>query len=214
MRVKKSSPTLRTGPARRWRMTHAAQSTITVSDVDRTDVDRLATRAADGDGAALAGFIRATQSDVATVCRRLADPDCAEDLVQETYLRAMRALPGFRGESTARTWLLGIATRVCADEVRARTRRRRRAERYAASRPIETRPVPDVAGHIALEAVLADLDHDRRTAFVLTQLIGLSYAEAAQACDCAVGTIRSRVARARDELVAAVEPTHSRTARR
>lgn len=182
------------------------------TDIDRHDVDRLAARAAAGDGAALAGFIRATQTDVTTLCRRLADREVTEDLVQETYLRAMRGLPGFRGESTARTWLLGIATRVCADEVRARIRHRRRVERYAMNRLVETRPAPDIAGQVALEAVLAGLDHDRRTAFVLTQLIGLSYAEAATVCGCPVGTIRSRVARARGELVAAVEPTNLRVA--
>ncbi|MBO0876760.1 MAG: hypothetical protein J2P19_25575 [Pseudonocardia sp.] len=55
---------------------------------------------------------------------------------------------------------------------------------------------------MALHAVLDGLDPDRRLAFLLTQLLGLSYLEAAQVCGCPVGTIRSRVARARDDLVA------------
>jgi RNA polymerase sigma-70 factor (ECF subfamily) len=55
---------------------------------------------------------------------------------------------------------------------------------------------------VALHALLAELDPDRRLAFVLTQVLGLSYLEVAEICDCPVGTIRSRVARARDDLIA------------
>jgi RNA polymerase sigma-70 factor (ECF subfamily) len=54
---------------------------------------------------------------------------------------------------------------------------------------------------VDLTALLPALDGDRREAFVLTQIVGLSYAEAAEVCDCPVGTIRSRVARARAELI-------------
>jgi RNA polymerase sigma-70 factor (ECF subfamily) len=61
--------------------------------------------------------------------------------------------------------------------------------------------------------LLDGLDPDRREAFVLTQLIGLSYAEAADVCGCPVGTIRSRVARARDDLVSAVDGRGSGSAR-
>jgi RNA polymerase sigma-70 factor (ECF subfamily) len=62
---------------------------------------------------------------------------------------------------------------------------------------------PDPAESVALQAMLAGLDPQRREAFVLTQLVGMSYAEAADVCSCPVGTIRSRVARARDDLVEA-----------
>lgn len=59
--------------------------------------------------------------------------------------------------------------------------------------------------NVAIEALIATLDEDKRTAFVLTQINGLAYAEAAQICDVPVGTIRSRVARAREDLIAAME---------
>lgn len=62
--------------------------------------------------------------------------------------------------------------------------------------------VPDAAGEVAVADLLARLDPDRRAAFVLTQVIGLPYAEAAAVCECPVGTIRSRVARARENLIA------------
>lgn len=62
----------------------------------------------------------------------------------------------------------------------------------------------DVAEQVEVQALLSHLDTDRRTSFVLTQLIGLSYEEAAQVCSCPVGTIRSRVARARADLIEAL----------
>jgi RNA polymerase sigma-70 factor (ECF subfamily) len=144
----------------------------------------------------MSSFIRATQAEVWRLCRRLGDEASADDLTQDTYVRAMRSLPSFRGEASARTWLLAIARNTCADAVRANRRRRRRDVQDVAATT-----APDHAGADAVERLIADLDLDRRAAFVLTQVLGLSYAEAAEVCDVPVGTIRSRVARARDELV-------------
>lgn len=132
------------------------------------------------------------------LCTRLVDRSSADDLTQETYVRAMRSLPGFEGRSSARTWLLAIARNTCADEIRRRTRRRRLFGRMQQARPVE---VADPAGESALHGLIDGLRPERREAFVLTQLTGLSYAEAAEICRCPVGTIRSRVARARDDLV-------------
>jgi RNA polymerase sigma-70 factor (ECF subfamily) len=172
-----------------------------VADVDALTV--VLSAAGRGDHQALVSFIRDTQADVWRFAAHLVDPQSADDLTQETYLRAVRAAPSFAGRSSARTWLLAIAHRVCMDELRARTRRRRRDALlpWVNPAPVE----PDVAGEVTAAALLADLDLDRRTAFVLTQLIGLSYEEAAQACGCPVGTIRSRVARARADLVQALD---------
>ena len=64
---------------------------------------------------------------------------------------------------------------------------------------------PDAAEEISLTAVIAQLAPGRREAFTLTQVLGLSYAEAAQVCGCPIGTIRSRVARARSDLVIALD---------
>jgi RNA polymerase sigma-70 factor (ECF subfamily) len=86
---------------------------------------------------------------------------------------------------------------VCADAVRD-AQRVRRLE-VPASEPAE-----DPAGSVAMRALVAALEPDRREAFVLTQVVGLSYAEAADVCSCPVGTIRSRVARARADLVDAL----------
>ena len=126
-------------------------------------------------------------------------PGETQDLAQETYLRAFRALPGYAARSGARTWLLSIARRVCADAVRER-RRRPRLD-LAADVPDAPGPGADLGEGVALRQAVGALHPDRRDAFVLTQLVGLSYPEAAEVCGCPVGTIRSRVARARADLV-------------
>jgi RNA polymerase sigma-70 factor (ECF subfamily) len=131
----------------------------------------------------------------------------AEDLTQETYLRAMRALPRFAARSSARTWLYAIARRVAADHLRAAGVRPRLADvadwqaTADASTPVDDR----FENQVVLRDLIDGLAPDRRIAFVATQVLGLSYAEAAEVCDCPIGTVRSRVARARDDLVAAMQ---------
>ena len=175
--------------------------TVGENGLDPTTQLALAARA--GDAAAQAAFVRATQTDVWRFTAALVDPGAADDLTQETYLRAFKALPAFEGRSSVRTWLLGLARRTCADHLRAVIRRRRLDARLAAQAWTDG-PVPDPAHRLSTAALLAELSPERRTAFVLTQVLGVSYAEAATIEQVPVGTIRSRVARARDELIAAV----------
>jgi RNA polymerase sigma-70 factor (ECF subfamily) len=163
----------------------------------------LAAAAAGGDPSAAAALVRATQSDVWRLCSALGDPGTADDLTQETYLRAFGALHRFEGRSSVRTWLLAIARRVCADAVRSRRRQRLRVVRDEpdpAELPAPGGPDP-VGEGAGVNDLLARMDPDRREAFVLTQLLGLSYAEAAEIAGCPVGTIRSRVARGRADLI-------------
>jgi RNA polymerase sigma-70 factor, ECF subfamily len=164
------------------------------------EVTGFALAAAEGDRAALQRAVRATQAQVWRFCAHLADPASADDLTQEVYLRAMKALPRFRGDSSFRTWLLAIARRTVADHIRSQ--QRRRGTTMGATAPEQEAAPPD--DQVILRAVVAQLPEDRRVAFVLTQILGLSYAEAAQVCRCPIGTVRSRVARARAELVAAI----------
>ncbi len=163
----------------------------------------LALAAGRGDRAALSEFIRRTQADVWMFLARSAGPEHADDLTQETFLRMLGSLPGFEGRSSALTWLLAIARRVAVDRYR-----------WDLARPsfvLADRQVDGDgggAGHDPAEAVqvmamLNLLDDDRRDALILTQLMGFSYAECAEICGCPVGTIRSRVARARADLVIA-----------
>jgi RNA polymerase sigma-70 factor (ECF subfamily) len=152
---------------------------------------------------ALADLVRRTQADVWRLCAHLGDRASADDLTQEVYLRAIPALAGFRGDAPVRTWLLGIARRTCADAVRRRRRQRRLLDRIAARPAIASSTDP--SERHGLDALIAALSPERREAFVLTQLLGLSYAEAAEVADCPLGTIRSRVARARDDLIVLVQ---------
>ena len=168
------------------------------------EVTRLALAAKAGDRSAAAGFIQLTQRDLLRFVSVLADRNDVEDIAQETYLRAMRALAAFDARSSARTWLFAIARRAAADQVRLARRRPRTTaldDFDEARRPSHT---PRLDEAVAVRDLLRTLDAERREAFALTQMLGLSYEEAAQICGCPVGTIRSRVSRAREQLVAAM----------
>jgi RNA polymerase sigma-70 factor (ECF subfamily) len=172
------------------------------------EVTSLALKAAGGDRVALQRLVRATQAEVWRFCAHLGDTGNADDLTQEVYLRAIKALPRFRGDATVRTWLLACARRTVADHIRTQQRRRAAAMKAGGSARPTANAAASVAArpdeHTVLRAVIGQLPEDRRAAFVLTQVLGLSYAEAAAVCRCPIGTIRSRVARARAELVSAV----------
>lgn len=167
-------------------------------------VTDLALAAGRGDQAALEQFIRATERDVWRTVAFLADPASADDLTQETFLRAIGALPRFAGRSSARTWLLSIARRVVVDQIRRNQARPRCTGGIDLESLLDSRQGTARFEDITEIRMLLDgLDPDRRNALVLTQVLGLSYAEAAEVCGCPVGTIRSRVARARDDLITA-----------
>ena len=91
------------------------------------ELTRLLVAGRDGDRDALAAAIRRSQADVWRLAAHLVGRDDADDVTQDVFLRAYRSLPGFRAESSGRTWLLTITRRACADLVR-RTRRRRRLQ--------------------------------------------------------------------------------------
>ncbi len=164
----------------------------------------LVRRAVEGDDTAVAQFVRLTQPDVWRLCGALGSVGEVEDLVQETYLRAIRAIPSFRGESGVRPWLLRIARNVCADHVRRRQRERGLIERIGPTVTGSTVAHPDFTA-----SVVSALPVAQREAFVLTQLLDLSYEAAAEVLDCPVGTIRSRVFRARSELARHYERTET-----
>lgn len=159
----------------------------------------LAHAAVNGDDRALRELVVATQDSVFRLCTYLASRAEAEDLTQETYLRLLQALPRFRFDAPVRAWIFSIARHVCADHVRRRVRRAPIERKVATS----TETILDLAA-IELGELIDTLDAEKRTAFVVTQVLGLSYEEAAVVCGCPIGTIRSRVARARAHLAAEV----------
>lgn len=170
---------------------------------DHPDNDALlsyARAAQHGDDVALGHLVRATQAVIWRFCSNLSSRQEADDLTQEVYIRATRNLGQYRGDAPVVSWLLSIARHVCADQVRRNQRRSRLASKLRGERPLAI----EGPSSLDLTALVDDLDPDRKTAFVLTQVLGLSYEEAAAVCECPIGTIRSRVARARNDLMAAV----------
>lgn len=170
--------------------------------MDDEAITGWAVAAQHGDRDAAAAFIRATTGPLRRLMSYLADPGDVEDLVQETYLRAFAALAGYARRSPARLWLWSIARRVAADQIR----RKQRSPRVGGQdwlRELDTRrQAPPPAGLVELRLAIAALEPERREAFVLTRVLGLSYDEAAEVCRCPLGTIRSRVFRARTDLLA------------
>lgn len=179
---------------------------VFMAGADRVDDDAvtaLAVAAAAGDARALEAFIKATQHDVWRFVAYLFDGVSADDLTQETFLRAIGAIPRFAGRSSARTWLLAIARRVVADHIRYLKARPRTAPGADPELLLDRdRPARGFEDVVEVTELIAGLSADQREALLLTQLFGLSYSDAAAVCGCPVGTIRSRVARARDALLA------------
>ncbi|MGW7350735.1 sigma-70 family RNA polymerase sigma factor [Streptomyces sp. NPDC054784] len=164
-------------------------------------VTAWALAAAGGDHEAVDHFVRALQRDVRRYVAHLSDDaQAADDLTQDTFLRALTALHRFEGRSSARVWLLSIARRVVADSLRRAACRPRTADTtdwQSAAERAQPVGLPGFDEGVALMELVDSLPGERREAFVLTQLLGLPYAEAAAAGRCPVGTVRSRVARAR-----------------
>ena len=146
------------------------------------------------------------------VMRYVRDPDQALDITQEAFLKAYRALPRFRGDSAFYTWLYRIAVNTAKNHL-ASVRRRpmdveldlQCPEQYDLHAKLKETDTPEGLTlskelHTAVEKALQALPEDLRTAIVLRELDGMSYEEIAQTMDCPVGTVRSRIFRARDAI--------------
>ena len=170
------------------------------------DEEGLVHRLRAGDGQAFEEMVRAYQHRVFGVAlRMLSSPAEAEEVAQEVFLRVHRSVAEFRGEAKLSTWLYAIASRVCLTRLTTAERRMiRRGEEALAKVPT---PGDGPAGDLerseleaALHCAIAELPEDRRIVVVLRDLEGLSYEEIAQALDLELGTVRSRLHRARMDL--------------
>src|SRR4051812_43884999 len=186
------------------------------------DVDPSLVRACQrGEPGALDTLIRATYADVYALCRRmLANPDEAADATQEVYLRVMRSVLGFRGESAFGTWLHRVTVNVCLTALRRRAKAREtgnvasytpfgvpgdpRSERIADDKagPAEWAERADLAARC--EAALALLPEDARTVVVLRDVEGLSTKEVAKLLDISENVVKVRLSRAHARLRAMV----------
>lgn len=180
-------------------------------------VPLLVTQARTGDEAAFECLIKHYQSRIyGYLVRMLRDPSEAEDLAQETFVRAYLALPSFRGESSFQTWLYRIAANLAIDSSRVRVRRAAntlsldeprededsllpRDPADPSSRPLEE----EVAAGAVREEVwtaIAELSPKLRPVVILYDLQGLNYEEIAQVLGCPLGTVKSRLFNARCQL--------------
>lgn len=181
----------------------------------KVDPDReLVARARMGERAAFDQLVERYQRRLLRlVLRLLRDPAEAEDVVQETFLKAYRALPRFRGDAAFYTWLYRIAVNGARNAI---LRRRQRS----GPQPIAPSQVPAPPPEIgtpesmllskqvmqAIDAALEALPLDLRTAIVLREVEGLSYEEIAQIMECPLGTVRSRIFRAREAIARRLRP--------
>ena len=152
----------------------------------------------------------------AIVGRFVRDTDEVADVVQEAFIKAYRALPKFRGESQFYTWLYRIAVNTAKNYLVSRSRRPPGsdvdiddAEYYSGSEYLKDLGTPEnQLFRDELESVIvksiAELPEDLRTAVTLREYEGLSYEEIAEIMECPVGTVRSRIFRARESIDAVV----------
>ncbi|MBP3089457.1 RNA polymerase sigma factor [Corynebacterium sp. sy017] len=170
-------------------------------------VTELALAAGKGDRQALNTFIKETQSDVWRLLAHLGGVDSADDLTQETYLRVIKSLPRFAARSSARTWLLAVARRAWLDNIRHDMARPKKAS--AQVEHVSAISEATWSEWVDIHLLIDDLPPERREALILTQILGYSYEEAAKIANVRIGTIRSRVARARADIIAAAHPNHT-----
>jgi len=146
------------------------------------------------------------------VMRYVRDPELALDISQEAFIKAYRALPRFRGDSAFYTWLYRIAVNTAKNYLAAQRRRPMDIEldmqdpdQYGLHAKLKETDTPEAVTlsqelQETLERAIEALPDDLRTAIILRELDGMSYEEIAQTMDCPVGTVRSRIFRARDAI--------------
>ncbi len=175
-------------------------------EAEAGDAPRFLDRLRAGDAPAFEELVMTYQHRVFGVAlRMLGNRAEAEDVAQEAFVRAHRALGGFRGDAKLSTWLYAITSRLCLNRLASGERRMARQGEDALLRLSDAGPRPDAALErreleTALGRAIAELPEDRRIVVVLRDLEGLSYEEIAQVLELELGTVRSRLHRARAEL--------------
>lgn len=152
------------------------------------------------------------------VTRYVKDSDEAMDVAQEAFIKAYRALPRFRGDSAFYTWLYRIAVNTAKNHLVAAKRRPmdydldlQDPEQYDMHARLKDVATPEAVTlkdemHEMIEETIRQLPEDLRTAILLREVDGLSYEEIADAMACPVGTVRSRIFRAREAITTKIDP--------
>ena len=186
---------------------------------ERQNDQALVERVQAGDKKAFDLLVIKYQSRIVNVISRyLRDPVESMDLAQEAFIKAYRALPNFRGESAFYTWLYRIAINTAKNHLVAQSRRPPSddieagdAEQYEGPSALKENATPenmmlrDEIQKVIFSAIEA-LPDDLRTAITLRELEDMSYEEIAEAMDCPIGTVRSRIFRAREAIDTKLKP--------
>jgi len=186
---------------------------------ERTVDRELVLRVQKGDKKAFDVLVRKYQYKIIKlISRYVHDPNEALDVSQEAFIKAYRALPGFRGESAFYTWLYRIAINTAKNYLVAQGRRppgsdidAQEAEQYEGQSFLKEMETPErLLLKDEIEATvfkaIEELPDDLRTAITLRELEGMSYEEIAQTMGCPIGTVRSRIFRAREAIDAKLRP--------
>ena len=187
---------------------------------DQNNIDQqLIERIQRGDKNAFNLLVRKYQHKVVSlVSRCVNNPGDIPDVAQEAFIKAYRAIPDFRGESAFYTWLYRIAVNTAKNYIVAQGRRppdmdvdSQDAETYEGAESLHEVANPEnlmLSDEIRAEvaATLAGLPEDLRTAITLREIEGLSYEEIAEVMECPVGTVRSRIFRAREAIDKRIQP--------
>ena len=180
------------------------------------DVGALVERAKRGDASAFEALVRAYRDKIYTyVSRMLHDSAEAEDIAQDTFVRAFQSLPNFRGASSFQTWLYRIASNLVIDTVRRQKRRQESGVSLDApvttdegqmvrELPDERRGPEDIAQSTAVkeevDRAVQEISPKLRVVLVMYDIQGMSYQEIAEILDCPLGTVKSRLFNARAQL--------------
>jgi RNA polymerase sigma-70 factor (ECF subfamily) len=184
---------------------------------EQTD-EQLVARAQEGENRAFELLVRKYQFKIIQLVTRLVGESDAPDVAQETFIKAYRALSGFRGQSAFYTWLYRIGINTAKNHIVSRGRRPANqdidiqdAEQYGHTEHLSDMATPEsVLLSDEIKQKVAEVIHklptDLRQAITLRELEGLSYEEIAEVMDCPIGTVRSRIFRAREAIDAVVQP--------
>jgi len=182
---------------------------------------QLIERIQNGDKRAFELLVAKYQRRVLRLISRLVrDPAEQEDIAQEAFIKAYRAIPNFRGESAFYTWLYRIAVNTAKIYLASQGRRPRTVgefqsdedgESFGVDDVVEDNNTPDAVLHSrqvaeTVNKAIERLPSDLRMAVTLREIEGLSYEEIAQAMDCPIGTVRSRIFRAREAIAQELRP--------
>lgn len=178
--------------------------------------EQLVKKSLQGDLQAFEKLVLEYQSKVyALTFRYMGNEEDAYDMFQETFIKAYRSLPSFKGKSTFGTWIYRIASNVCLDELR---RRKRRIPTLSLDEPATTLDGNEVEIEIAdtsqsadilfeqkefslyIQEVLDEMKSEHKNAIILRDVLELSYEEMAEVLGCSIGTVKSRLSRARNIL--------------